>query len=106
MRTSLNRILFRRKTKRIPAHRVKHIEAAHTLETAEDIRGGVAFRMAHVQPCPARIREHIQTVKLRLSRLKIVDLEGLVLFPIRLPFLLDDSKIVLAWCRCHKRLIH
>ena len=94
MRSRLHGILLRRQPKCIPSHRVQHVEALHSLVTAEDIRSRVAFGMTDMEPRPGRIREHIQTVELRFLRVPGVALERLVFKPIRLPFLLDGGKVI------------
>src|ERR1017187_4863875 len=67
----LNRVLFRRQAERIPAHRMKNIEAAHPLITRHDVGGGVTLRMADVQTGPAWIRKHVEYVELRFGRIEI-----------------------------------
>ena len=86
----LNRVLLRRQPKRIPPHRMQHIEPAHPLKPPDDIRRRIALRMPHMQPRAARIREHIQHVVFRLRSIKarlprIQDVKRLPLVPDALP---------------------
>ena len=94
MLAGLDGILFRRQSECIPAHRVKDIEAEETFVARDDIRGGVAFRMADVEPGAARVRKHVEHVKLRLGGIEIFlagiwRVEGTLLVPVRLPLRLD-----------------
>ena len=93
MSTGFDGILFRGQTESVPAHGMQHVETAHPLETAENIRGGIAFRMPHVETCSAGIREHIQHIKF-LFRGEIFRMESLVFVPVVLPFLFNGCKIV------------
>src|SRR3954469_15472573 len=86
-----NGVLLGRQPKSIPPHWVKHIEAAEPLVTRDDVGGGVAFRMADMQPRPARIRKHIEHIVLRPRRIepgfaRIGRPERFLLFPNALPF--------------------
>src|SRR5699024_4097616 len=47
----IDRILFSRETKSIPAHRVQNIIALHAFNTADDIRRCIALRVSNVQAC-------------------------------------------------------
>ena len=91
-------VLLRGQTERVPAHRVQHVEAAHTLEARENIRGGVALRMADVQSAATGVREHVEDVVLRLPRdARVVGIgraEGSVGFPIGLPARFDIGGVV------------
>src|SRR5205807_4891285 len=70
-------------------------------------RGGVSLRMADVQARAARIREHVEHVKLRLRGIeigvaRIRRAEGFVLVPKRLPLRLDRVEgVSLASFVCH-----
>ena len=61
-----NGILFRRQAEAVISHGMEDVVALHPLHAADDIRGGIAFRMAGVQADAAGIREHIQRVELGL----------------------------------------
>ena len=61
----LDRVLLGRQAERVPPHRVQHVEPAHPLVPAQNIRRRVPLRVPHVQARPARIREHVQAIKLR-----------------------------------------
>jgi hypothetical protein len=52
MRARLDRVLLGRQAEGVPAHRVQHVEAAHALVARDDVGGGVALGMAHVQAAP------------------------------------------------------
>ena len=110
MRAGLNGVLLGGQAERVPAHRVEDVEAAHPLVAREDVGGGVAFRMADVQARPARIREHVEDVKLgtgdrrrRTGGRPVVGAEGFVRLPVALPLRLNEVERVLFARRCHNR---
>jgi hypothetical protein len=47
----LDGILLGRKTERVPTHGVQHVVTGGFLVAGQDVRGGVAFRVADVEPC-------------------------------------------------------
>ena len=51
MGAGLHRVLLRRQAKRIPSHRMQHIETLHPLVAAQDVGCRVSLRMPHVQSC-------------------------------------------------------
>ena len=61
-----DRILFRRQAEAVVSHGMEDIVALHPLHAADDIRGGIAFRMAGMQAYTAGIGEHVQGVELGL----------------------------------------
>ena len=67
MLAGLDGVLLGGQAERVPAHRMQYVEAARAAVAGEDVRGGVAFRMPDVQTRAARIREHVQDVKLGLG---------------------------------------
>src|SRR5581483_1520041 len=69
------------------------IEAAHAAVARQDIGGRVALWVADMQPGAARIGEHVEDVILGLFR-PVRRAESLALFPVPLPFRLDDFGIV------------
>src|SRR5260370_18427485 len=69
------------------------MEAAHPPVAGQNVRGGIPLRMADVQASAARIRKHIEDVVLGLVRL-VRSPESLVFFPVTLPALLDNFRIV------------
>ena len=95
MRAGFLGVLFGGQAEGIPAHRVHHGRAAHSLEAADDVGGGVALGMPDVQPLAARIREHVQDVQFAAFGEHGAG-ESPVLFPELLPFRLDDGGVV-AW---------
>src|SRR5207245_1063013 len=66
MSAGFDGVLLSRQSKRVPAHGVKYIAAAHALVASQDVRGGVALGMSDMQACPAWVREHVQDVVLGL----------------------------------------
>ncbi len=73
---------------------MQDVETAHAFVPRNDIGGGVTFRMADVQPSPARVGEHVEDVKFRLGRIEmffagIWCMEKLPLLPDCLPFWVD-----------------
>ena len=77
----------------VPAHRVHHAATPHPPVAADDVGGGVAFRVADVQAVPAGVGEHVEHVNFRPFR-QSGGGEGAVLFPVFLPFRLDGGGIV------------
>ncbi len=67
----LDRVLLRRQTECVPAHRMQNVEAAHAFVARDDVSGGVTFGMSDVQTRAARIRKHVEDVKFRLRRIEI-----------------------------------
>ena len=47
----LDGILFGRQSEGVPAHGVEDIMAEHSAISAEDVRSGIAFRVAHMETC-------------------------------------------------------
>ncbi len=64
MGAGVDGVLLGGQSERIPAHRVQHVEAAHPLVTAINVRGRVAFGMADVEAGAAGVGEHIEDVEL------------------------------------------
>ena len=93
MLPGLNGVLLGRKAESVVPHRVKHIEALESLVAGIYVAGDVAQRMADVQTCSGRIREHIQNIELRLGRI-LLRLESAVLGPVGLPLFLNFPEIV------------
>ena len=118
MLASLDGVLFRRQSKRVPADRVQHIEAAHSLVTGEDVGGGVALRMPDVQPGPGRVRKHVEDVifrdvagvRVRVSLVKrmvggdafagVPRPERLAIMPMLLPLGLENLERILSAHSC------
>ena len=63
----LNRRVLRRQPKRIPAHRVQHVEPAHPLITRQRVPNRIVPHMPDMQRA-RRIRQHLQHIELRLRR--------------------------------------
>src|SRR5690606_15244529 len=98
VRAGSHGVLLGRQAERVPADRVQHVEAAHAFVAGDDVRGRVAFRVTDVQAVAARVREHVEDVKLRLRRIDVFGCpEGALLLPVALPFGLD----VLERIACH-----
>ena len=93
MRSGFDRILFGGKPECVPSHRMQDIVSGHAFETAVDIGRGISFRMPDMKSRTTRIRKHVKDIKLLFFR-KIRCLEGLVPFPVILPFFLDFREIV------------
>ena len=80
----------------VPAHRVQDVEAVGLLITGEDVRSGVAFRVADVQAGAGGVGEHVQDVILRLAARDRFGAEGGAGFPGGLPLLFEGGEIVAA----------
>ncbi len=79
----------------VPAHGVHDAVAPVAAVAADDIGGGVAFRVADVQAGAAGIGEHVQDVHLG-SRGQAGGGERAVRFPVMLPFRFDRGRVI-AW---------
>ena len=60
-----HRVLLGRKTKRIPPHRMQHVEALSPAIACQDICRRVALGMPDMQTCPRRVGEHVENVEFR-----------------------------------------
>ena len=89
-------VLFRGQAEGVVPHGMEDVIALHALHAADDVRGGVAFRMAGVQADAARIGEHVQGVELGPGKVPDVRREGLVLLPVFLPFRLNGLRVINA----------
>ena len=83
-------ILLGRQTECIPAHRMQHVEAVHSLVARNDVSGGVTFGMTDMQASSARIGKHVQDIELLFARIEIRfswirRVKDLALFPNALP---------------------
>jgi hypothetical protein len=94
MLSGLDGVLLRRQPKRIPAHRVKHVEATQPFIARDDVSGRVSFRMADMEAGAARVGEHVEHVvfwtggiEIRFAGIRRVEGAGLV--PDRLPLRLE-----------------
>ena len=97
----LDGVLLGRQAEGVVAHRVQHVVAAHARVPGDDIGGGVALGVPHVQAGAGGVGKHVQHVQLgRLgvkTRLARADsAEAVVRSPVVLPLLLDGRKIVRA----------
>ena len=90
MLAALDRVLFCRQAKGVPAHRMENIEPAHPFVTRDNVGGRITFRMSHVQTGAAWIRKHVEHVEFRFGRVEILRarirrVKNLALVPDRLP---------------------
>ncbi len=85
--------VFRGQTEGIPPHRMEDVVAPHGVKSGDYIANGIIAHMAHVQA--ARwIWEHLEAVVLGLAGI-FFDLIKAVLFPVSLPFVLDNPKVIM-----------
>ena len=80
---------------RVKAHGMQHVEPAHPLVPAEDVRGDVAQWVPDVQADARGIGKHVQAIELGLVRIEagiagVGRHKGVVLVPVGLPACLDD----------------
>ena len=119
MLAGLDGVLLGRQAEGVPTHGMKHMVAPGAPVTSEDIRGGVALRMADVQSRPRGIGKHVEDVVLRQmfrrrrgmalgegmvrGRLLagIPGAKGLPLLPVELPFRFDQVERILSASECH-----
>ena len=66
-----DRVLLGGQAERVVAHRVQHVVAGHALVAADDVGGGVAFRVADVQAGAARVGKHVEHVEFRLGGIEV-----------------------------------
>ena len=66
MNACLNRVLLRGQTKRVPSHRMEHIEALQLLVATNDVSRGVAFRVTHMKARARWVGKHVKAIELRL----------------------------------------
>ena len=99
MLSCLYSILLCGQTKTIKAHRVQYIKPLQPFVTTVNITGDITQRMAHMQTCTTWVREHIQHITFRFSRV-VANLVEVIFFPVLLPFFfypLRASKLVFHW---------
>ena len=97
MEALADRGAFGGKPECVPAHGVEDVESLHPLHPSDDIGGGVAFRVADVEPGARGVGEHVEDIELGLcGEFGGVGrrLEGLAVVPDLLPLGLDDVRIV------------
>ena len=94
--TGGDRVLLGRQAEGVPAHRVEDVEAVGLLIAGEDVRSGVAFRVADVEAGAGGVGEHVQDVVLRLAAGDGLGAEGGAGFPGGLPLLFEGGEIVAA----------
>ena len=88
-------VLLRRQAEGVVAHGVQHVVALHPLHPGHDIRGGVALGMARVKAHAGGVWEHIQHIILGLGEIPHIGVEGIVLFPVFVPFGFDFREFVI-----------
>src|ERR1700752_184749 len=106
MLSGLDGKLFRRQSKRVPAHGMQDIEAAHPLVSRQNIGCRIAFRMSHVKSLATGIRKHVQHVELRLRRIEprftgVGYSESLLFRPDALPLRLEIGEWILFSSLAH-----
>ena len=94
MCTSLDGVVFCRKTESIVSHWMKNIEAVHSKVAAVNVCSSVSFRMTYMKTGTARIRKHIQHIAAFFFRKGFIFryAESLVFVPIFLPLRLNILK--------------
>ena len=63
MLSSLDSVLFGRKSVSIISHRIEDIKALQAFVTCINVAGNVSQRVSHMQSCSRWIREHIKHVE-------------------------------------------
>ena len=91
-----HRRVFRRHAKRVPAHRVQHVEAARALVARDHVAHRVVADVAHVNPA-RRIGKHFQHVIFRPAG-RFLGGETLTVFPGGLPPCLGVFECVAGGC--------
>ena len=102
MRAGFDCVLFGGQAERVPANRMKDVEALCAFGTADDVGTGVTLRVADVQPGARRVGEHVERVKLRLRRIG-TGAERVLLVPKGLPVRFNFGEVVVYALRGHRR---
>ncbi|CCZ19758.1 putative uncharacterized protein [Candidatus Apopatosoma intestinale] len=89
----LYRIIFRRQTESVPAHREKHIIALHSLLTCHYVHRRIGARMPYMQSLTGGIRKFDKRIVFRLA-LVYLNMESLLVVPDFLPFPLNGGVVV------------
>ena len=92
-RVVLNRRVFRRQAKRIPAHGMKHVVAVHPHVAGQRVADGIIAHVSHVQRARG-IRQHFEHVIFFLGRVGLGRIERGILLPALEPLRLDALRIV------------
>ena len=90
----LDGMLFGGQSEGVPAHRVQHLRAGHASVATDDVCGGVAFGMSHVQAVARGIGEHVEDIELVAPLLEWTGAERFVRVPIGLPARFDAGWVV------------
>src|SRR5208283_3440935 len=125
MLPGLHGVLLGGQAERVPAHWMQHVETARATVAGENVRRRVTFRVPDVQTRAARIRKHVEDVKLRWQCLRMGNFAGkimahakrmprrhgfsgieraecLLLVPNLLPLGFDQMKRILPAAACHR----
>ena len=94
----VNRRVLRGQSKRVPTHRMEHIESAHPAVPCHCVADGVIAHVAHVHRAGG-IRQHLEHVEFRARRIGIRQ-ERVLLVPDFLPLGFNRACVVLAQCHC------
>jgi hypothetical protein len=94
-----DRVLLGGETEGVPAHGVEDVASLHPLPPRHDVAADVAHGVAHVQPRPGGVGEHVEHVVLGARRVeagivRVLGGEGLVRQPALLPARLERTRIV------------
>ena len=89
----LDGVLLGGQAEGVPAHRVQHVETAHSLVARDGVGADVALRVPDVESLTGRVGEHVEHVELGSGGIER-RLEGLVLDPVALPVGLDGLGVV------------
>ncbi len=100
MHVVLHRRVFRRHTKGVPSHWMKHVEALGALVASDHVTHRIVAHMAHVN-APRWIGEHLEHV-IFFAAVAVVCLESLVFFPDFLPMCFRHARIITFGC--HERI--
>ena len=101
-------VLFGGQAERIVAHRMQHVVAGHAFVAADDVGGGVAFRVADVEARAGRVGKHVEHVVFRLGGVEVRvaragGAEGFLGLPALLPLGLELAEGKWFACVGHDR---
>ena len=99
MNSSLNSVLLCRQTKGIKPHGMKDIEPSHPSLPCDDIAADITNRVAHMEPSPRGVWEHVEDVVFRPIGIKVIVprigcTESSSFVPPGLPFPLDVARFI------------
>ena len=92
MNARFYRVIFRRQTERVKAHRLENFITLHTLKAGKAVRRAEVIPMPHVQFCAGGVGEHLQGVILFVAPCGVEGV-NLIFLPLFLPLFFNLDKV-------------